>query len=114
MAVVPPAATRTVTLITGDQAVVSEDAKRSVCVIPRKGRDAIVFATTYQRVQGQPERLLVIPVDVQPLIDADPTWPASSCSPKHSRFARSEGSTASITSRSRQARHSHSPENQFT
>lgn len=66
-----PGATRTVTLITGDQVVISNDGKQSVTVIPRKGRESIVFATTHQRLQDQPESLLVIPADAQSLIDAD-------------------------------------------
>ena len=62
---------RTVTLITGDQVTVNDGEQQSVTVIPRKGREKIVFATTHQRIQGQAEMLLVIPADAQPLIDAD-------------------------------------------
>jgi subtilisin family serine protease len=67
----PTAATRTVTLITGDQVVIRGGEKQSVTVIPRKGREGIVFSTTYQNMKGRPESLLVIPSDAQPLIDAD-------------------------------------------
>jgi subtilisin family serine protease len=67
----PPATTRTVTLITGDQVVISGGDKQSVTVIPRKGREGIVFSTTHQRMKGQADSLLIIPADAQPLIDAD-------------------------------------------
>lgn len=62
---------RTITLITGDKVVVSGGEKPAVTVIPRQGREQVVFATTYQRMQGQPESLMVIPSDAQALIDAD-------------------------------------------
>jgi Subtilase family len=66
-----PAAIRTVTLITGDRVVISGGEKQTVTVQPRKGREKIVFATTYQRVTAsQREHLFVIPADAQPLISA--------------------------------------------
>lgn len=64
------AAPRTVTLITGDQVIIDGENNKSVNVRPRKGREGIVFSTTYQHLEGQSESLLVIPEDAQSLIAA--------------------------------------------
>lgn len=71
----PTAATRTVTLITGDRVVISGGDGKSVTVQPRKGRERVVFSTTYQRMKkggekGVSEHLFVIPADAQALIGA--------------------------------------------
>lgn len=67
---------RTVTLITGDQVVLTSEDGRFISVQPGKGRERMSFTTQYQfSAHDKSEHLYVIPHDAAPLIAAG-NWTA--------------------------------------